>query len=234
MLMPGQLGVHPPGALGVAFFVHAQAESLVGRHGDGITEHLKDAGCLCLEEEGEQRVVPLGGRIFANLLEADVKDALPELLLVCCNPAQLDGFTGEMTRFLESLAERGRLSSPLAVRRGMPILLILPNGVLFESTVKGFREQINESQLMGRLPGVTPEVQAAIADRVVRESPSRPAAAGAAVGTRSTCSSARATFSSPAGARTNASASPRSSPSTATRSSMSRASRPRGSSSTRR
>ena len=168
MLITGQLGVHPPGALGVGFFVHARAENLIGRSGDGITEHLKEAGCVSIEDGDEQRVVPLGGRIHANLLEADAKDALPELLLVCCNPNQLAEFTGEMTRFLESLAERGRLSTPRAVREGMPILLILPNGVLFESTVNAFRDQTNESILMDRLPGVTPEVEAAIVDRVVR------------------------------------------------------------------
>jgi len=168
MLRPGQLGVHPPGALGVGFFVHARAESLVGRQGDGITEHLKDAACLCVEEDGEPRIVPLTGLVHANVLEADAKNALPELLFVCCNPSQLAGFTGEMTRFLESLAERGRLGTAAAVRQCMPILLILPNGVLFESTVHDFREQIHESQLMGRLPGVTPAVLAAIDDRVLR------------------------------------------------------------------
>ncbi|MHC5022868.1 MAG: hypothetical protein ACYTGG_02995, partial [Planctomycetota bacterium] len=168
MLIPGQLGVHPPGSLGVGFFVHAQAECLLGVRDDGITDFLKDAGYMRLEVEGNQRVVPLGGRIYANLLEADAKEALPELLLVCCNPNQLAGFTGEVTRFLEGLAERGRLGSPRDVRDGLPILLILPNGVLFESTVNDFQDQINESILMDRLPGVTPEVQAAIVDRVVR------------------------------------------------------------------
>jgi long-subunit acyl-CoA synthetase (AMP-forming) len=148
--------------------MHARAESLIGMSGDGITELLMDAGCLYLEEQGEPRVVPLGGRVYANLLEADAKDALPELLFVCCNPNQLAGFTGEVTRFLENLAERGQLSSPGDVRDRMSILLILPNGVLFESTVNDFQDQINESILMDRLPGVTPEVRAAIMDRVVR------------------------------------------------------------------
>jgi long-subunit acyl-CoA synthetase (AMP-forming) len=168
MLISGQLGVHPPGALGVGFFMHARADSLIGTSSDGITEALSEAGCLLLEEQGEQRMVPLRGRIYANLMEADAKGALPELLLVCCNPNQLAGFTGEVTRFLESLAERDLLGSPRAVREVMPIMLVLPNGVLHESAVNDFREQIEESILMDRLPAVTPETRDAILDRVVR------------------------------------------------------------------
>ena len=102
MLQTGELGIHPPGALGVAFFVHAGAESLIGRGGDGITLPLKETGALELQDGGERRVIPLKGRIFANLLEADARDRLPELLLVCCNPDQLGLFTGEMTRFVET------------------------------------------------------------------------------------------------------------------------------------
>ena len=109
MLHEGQLGVHPPGALGVAFFIHAHAECFVGRGDDGITQPLKDAGRLNLDEDGRLRTIPLADRIFANLLEADARESMPELLLVCCNPDQLHLFTRELTRYLESLAERGRL-----------------------------------------------------------------------------------------------------------------------------
>ncbi len=99
MLHEGQLGVHPPGALGVAFFVHAGAECFIGRGGDGITQPLKDVGTLSLDDGGTLRSIPLRDRIFANLLEADALDRMPELLLVCCNPDQLGLFTGELTRF---------------------------------------------------------------------------------------------------------------------------------------
>ncbi|MDP7574412.1 MAG: hypothetical protein QF723_04815, partial [Phycisphaerales bacterium] len=153
MLTGGHVGVHPPGALGVGLFWHMQAECLVGMSDDGITEILKEAGRLRLEQHGQQQIVPIRGRIFANLLEADAKKALPELLLVCCNPNQLGAFTGEVTGFLESLAGRGLLDSPDQVRFHMPILLILPNGVLFESTFNEFQSQLNESVLMDRLPG---------------------------------------------------------------------------------
>ena len=44
MLQINQLGVHPPGALGVAFYMHARAECFVGRGGDGITQPLKESG----------------------------------------------------------------------------------------------------------------------------------------------------------------------------------------------
>ena len=168
MLHEGQLGIHPPGALGVGFFVHAQAECFIGRSGDGITEPLKKAGALNLLDNGKVRSVSLKGRIFANLLEADALDHMPELLFVCCNPNQLDTFTGELTRFIENLAERGRLCSVDDVRRNVPILLILPNGILSEQMLLTYEEQLHESLLMQRLPGVTETMIDACLDRVVR------------------------------------------------------------------
>ena len=60
MLHEGKLGVQPPGALGVAFFIHANAECFIGRGGMGITHSLKTAGNLKLLEAGKLRSV--GGR----------------------------------------------------------------------------------------------------------------------------------------------------------------------------
>jgi long-subunit acyl-CoA synthetase (AMP-forming) len=168
MLSEGQLGVHPPGALGVAFFVHAGAECFIGRGGDGITEPLKKAGALNLDDQGKVRNLSLKDRIFANLLEADARGRLPELLLVCCNPDQLGLFTGELTRFLENLAARGRLRSRADIRSEVPILLVLPNGILWEQTVRTYQEQLQESILMQRLPGLDDDTVAALLDRVVR------------------------------------------------------------------
>jgi len=168
VLREGELGVHPPGALGVAFFVHAGAECFIGRGGDGITQPLKEAGALNLDDQGRMRSVPLANRIFANLLEASARDRLPELLLVCCNPDQLGLFTGELTRYLVNLAERGRLRSTADARREVPILLILPNGILAEQTLRTYQEQLHESRLMQRLPDVTDEVSEALLARVVR------------------------------------------------------------------
>jgi len=168
MLREGELGVHPPGALGVAFCVHAGAECFVGRSGDGITQPLKQAGVLNLEEQGKLRGLPLETRIFANLLEADARGRVPELLLVCCNPDQLGLFTGELTRFLENLAARGRLRSRADIQAEVPILLMLPNGILWEQTVRTYQEQLQESVLMRRLPDLPEDAIAALLDRVVR------------------------------------------------------------------
>lgn len=168
MLHEGELGIQPPGALGVAFFVHANAECFIGRGDDGITQPLKIAGALKLLEGGKQRSVSLEGRIFANLLEADAMNRMPELLFVCCNPNQLALVTHDLTRFLENLAERNRMSSMEDIHRHVPILLILPNGILAEQTVRTYAEQINESMLMGRLPGVTEAMVSALLDRIVR------------------------------------------------------------------
>ncbi len=168
MLHQGELGVHPPGALGVAFFMHAHADCFIGRGGDGITDPLKRAGALNLDDQGRLRSIPLDGRVFANLLEADALDRMPELLLVCCNPDQLGLFTGEMTRFLESLSERERLQSVDDIRREVPILLILPNGILSELTINTYVEQLNEAVLLNRLPTVTDEMREVLLERVVR------------------------------------------------------------------
>ena len=148
--------------------MHAGAECFIGRGGDGITQPLKDAGALNLDDHGKPRSIPLRDRIFANLLEADALDHMPELLLVCCNPDQLDLFTGEVTRFVENLAERGRLQSSEDIGREVPILLILPNGILSEQTLRTFAEQLHESALMERLPGLTEEMRQAVLERVVR------------------------------------------------------------------
>lgn len=168
MICEGHIGVHPPGALGVAFFVHAQADCFVGRCGDGISDPLKKAGELKLDDHGALRLVPLRGRIFSNLLEADAQGRLPELLLICCDPNQLAGFTLEVVRFLENLAERGRLRSVDDVRCDLPILLLMPNGILAEQTLATFEEQLRESRVMGRLPGLTDAMFAALQARVVR------------------------------------------------------------------
>lgn len=168
MTRTGQLGVHPPGALGVAFFVHARAECFVGRGGDGVSDPLKRAGALKLDDHGLLRMVPLRGRIFSNLLEAETQGQLPELLLICCDPNQLAAFTLDLVRFLENLAERGRLRSVEDVRVGVPILLLMPNGILAEQTVATFEEQLRESRVMGRLAGLTDAMAEALLQRVVR------------------------------------------------------------------
>ncbi len=168
MLNIGELGVHPPGALGVAFFMHTRADCFVGRGGDGITQPLKDAGLLHLLDGERPRTIQLDGKVLANFLEAEALRRMPELLLVCCNPNQLDLLTLELTRFLENLAGRGRLTSVEDVRRRVPIMLVLPNGILMEQTVGTYEEQINESILMDRLVGVDTTMIEALLARVVR------------------------------------------------------------------
>ncbi len=168
MLKNGHLGVHPPGALGVALFVHAGAECFIGCAGDGITQALKEAATLTLDEAGVPRAVPLKGRIFTNLLEADAQDAVPEVLLACCTPAQMPVLTADLTRFSENLAERGRLRSVEDVRRNEPIIVVLPNGILAEQTSRTYRDQLAEAALLDRLPGVSEEMIQALTDRLVR------------------------------------------------------------------
>ncbi len=168
MLQEGELGIHPPGALGVGFWVHANAECLIGRGGDGITQPLKEAGSLKVLHEGRVRLRSLKNRIFSNLLEADALGRMPELLLVCCNPNQLGLFTAELVRYLENLSSRGRLERLSDVRQQVPILLVLPNGILSEQTLQTYEEQLREAVLLGRLPRFGEEIISGLLDRVVR------------------------------------------------------------------
>ncbi|MCC7291187.1 MAG: AMP-binding protein [Phycisphaerales bacterium] len=167
MLKQGHIGVHPCGALGVAFFVHARGDCFVGR-GGGITDVIKRAGQVRLDDKGTLRLLPLRGRIFSNLLEAEALDHAPELLMVCCEPDQLAPFTMQIVGYLENLCGRGRLRDVEDVRTRVPILLILPNGILMEQTIAAFEEQIRESRVLGRLPTVTDAMIAALLDRIVR------------------------------------------------------------------
>ncbi len=168
MLRQGHLGVHPAGALGVAMFIHAHAECLIGRAGGGVTEDLRRAGSLRLDDGKTVRTVMLRDRIFGNLLEADAHQAAPELLVICCNPGQLGGLTAELTQFIVSHAQRGHLRSVDDVRHIAPILLLLPNGILAEETIETYGRQLNEARLMDHLPGVTPEMIEELLNRVVR------------------------------------------------------------------
>lgn len=168
MLRRGHLGVYPPGALGVAMFVHAAAECIIGRAGGGVAEDLRRAGSLTLDDAGTLRTIPLRKRLYGNLLEADAHNAAPELLLVCCNPGQLAAFTGELTQFIASQAQRGHLRRMEDIEQVVPILLLLPNGILAEETIDTYRRQLTEAQLLDALPGLTPEVIDALTGRIVR------------------------------------------------------------------
>lgn len=168
MLRQGHLGVYPAGALGVAMFIHAHGECIIGRAGGGVTEDLRRAGSLQLDDGKTVRTVLLRDRIYGNLLEADAHKAAPELLVICCNPGQLGDFTADLTQFIVSHAQRGHLRSVEDVRRIAPILLLLPNGILAEETIEIYGRQLNEARLMDRLPGVTSEMIEELLSRVVR------------------------------------------------------------------
>lgn len=168
MLRRGEIGIHPPGALGVGFYIHTGAECFIGRGGDGITQPLKEAGRLTIQEGSRLRSVSLKDRIFANFLEADALNHMPELLFICCNPDQLGLLTGELTRYLENLAQRNRLQSVEDIRNQVPIFLVLPNGILSEQTLQSYEDQLTESMLLQRLPGVTPSLKTALLERLIR------------------------------------------------------------------
>ena len=168
MLAHGKLGIHPPGALGVAFFLHANADCFVGRSGSKSTETLHNNGTLRYLESDVMRTVDVKNRVFSNPLDADARNALPELLFLCSTPNQLSEFTLEIIHYLENLSTRGHMKSVQDIRDHVPIILILPNGICTEQLISDASDQLNESILMGRLPHFTSEMSNALQNRLVR------------------------------------------------------------------
>ncbi|MDP7009308.1 MAG: hypothetical protein QGI78_07040, partial [Phycisphaerales bacterium] len=120
MLAKGKLGIHPPGALGVAFYLHAKADCFVGRSGSKSTETLHKNGILRYLEGDVMRTIDIQDRVFANPLDADARGKLPELLFLCSTPDQLGEFTLEIIRYLENLSSRGHMQSVKDVREYVP------------------------------------------------------------------------------------------------------------------
>ena len=168
MLATGKLGIHPPGALGVAFYLHANADCFVGRSSSKSTEVLHKNGILRYLEGDVMRTIDIQERVFTNPLDADARGGLPELLLLCSTPDQLSEFTQEITNFLENLSSRGHMKSVQDVRDYVPIILVLPNGICTERMISDASDQLNESILMGRLPNFTSDMANALQNRLVR------------------------------------------------------------------
>ncbi len=168
MLATGKLGIHPPSALGVAFYLHADADCFVGRSGSNSTEVLYKNGMLRYLEGDVMRTKDLNGRVFTNPLDADSHGELPELLLLCSTPDQLGEFTQELIYFLENLSSRGHMKSVQDVRDYVPIILILPNGICTKRMISEASDQLNEAILMGRLPNFSSDMANALHNRLVR------------------------------------------------------------------
>ena len=168
MLATGKLGIHPPGALGVAFYLHANADCFVGRSGSISTEILHKYGILRYLDGDVMRTIDIQDRVYSNPLDADSRGELPELLLLCSTPDQLGEFTLEIIHYLENLSSRGHMQSVQDVRDYVPIILVLPNGVCTERMISEASDQLNESRLMGRLPNFSSDMANALQSRIVR------------------------------------------------------------------
>ncbi|MDP6542292.1 MAG: DUF2889 domain-containing protein, partial [Phycisphaerales bacterium] len=168
MLASGKLGIHPPGALGVAFYLHASADCFVGRSGSRSTELLHKNGILRYLDGDVMRTIDIQDRVFTNPLDADSRGALPELMFLCSTPDQLGEFTLEIIHYLENLSSRGHMQSVQDVRDYVPIILVLPNGICTERMINEASDQLNESRLMGRLPNFTSDMANALQNRLVR------------------------------------------------------------------
>ncbi len=168
MLKKDHLGVHPAGALSIAFFMHANAEYIIGRSGSDSIARLKESKVLRLRDQEDIREIALRRRLFANLLEAEAMNSIPEVILVACNPGQVDLFTQDVTRFVENLVSRGKIRDANDVEHHIPIMLVLPNGIVAEQVMDTFADQLNESKLLGRLPGIDTETTDRIMGRVAR------------------------------------------------------------------
>ena len=153
----GTIGIVPAGALGVSLFYHLtrQLDEIDGtvffleRRGSGSVANLRARGELCIADARQVHRVPLATLFKEDLVKVYEKGEAPEIVLACPNPDQLFGIINEMVSLLESAFKRGELD-PLP----LPIMVLASNGIYYQRLRQIYLEKLEESTLLGRLPGV--------------------------------------------------------------------------------
>lgn len=171
-LIPGQVGITPVSALGVGFacqlskrFQNVEAIRFVQRGSAGSAEALARAGRLRILINGQVQDHATAGLLRPDLLTCAVENALPEILLVCCNPDQLLSVIDALVECLElGYARTGQVDPATQ----MPVTILSANGIYFQRHRQMFTERLEESTLFGRLPELWPELMPHIVCRLLR------------------------------------------------------------------
>ncbi len=171
--MIGGVGILPTGALGMSFFYHLTYQLLfmdkqvffLERNGATSTQALRERGECCVADETGTHHISTEGLLKADLLNCFDAGWLPEVLLVCPNPDQLNGVIGNLVNLLERIHQQGQLS---ATDLPFPIVVLCSNGIYFQRLRLLFLEKLEESVLFGRLPDLWPDLMPRIVGRMLR------------------------------------------------------------------
>lgn len=172
-LLPGSIGILPPGALGVSLFHHLTAAStrvdgsirFLERPGSPSIAALKSSGVLRIHGDNEVRALPLSDVLLPDPVTCFQEGRLPETLLVCTNPDQLLGAVTHFVELLEAMAAAGQLAVP---RLPFPAVVLCANGIYHQRVRQLLVEKLEEATLYGRLPDLWPDLMPAIVGRWLR------------------------------------------------------------------
>jgi hypothetical protein len=167
------VGILPSGALGIAFFYHLTRQLrhigdqvfFLERKGSASAKALRVQGQVCIADDGGRHYLPTIGVFKSNLLGCFEDGWLPEVLLICPNPDQLNETIGELVSLLEQVYQVGQLS---AVSLPFPTVVLCSNGIYFQRLRLLFIEKLEESLLFGRLPDLWPDLMPRIVGRLLR------------------------------------------------------------------
>ncbi len=167
------IGILPSGALGMSYFYHLTRHlqqldgqvSFLERTGSQSAKALRAKGeCLVADEAGIHRL-PTEQCCKADLQTCFADGWLPEILLVCPNPDQLNAVIGDLVNLLERVHNSGQLNP---AELPFPIVVLCSNGIYFQRLRLLFLEKLEESVLFGRLPDLWPDLMPPIIGRMLR------------------------------------------------------------------
>lgn len=167
------VGILPAGALSIGFFYHLTRQLqrldeqvfLLERSGSESAKALKQQGFFTIGDTSGTHNIPTDTSFKPDLLTCFNADHLPEVLLVCPNPDQLNEVIGNLVELLECIHQQSPLS---ATSLPFPIVVLCSNGIYFQRLRLLFLEKLEESVLFGRLPDLWPDLMPLIVARLLR------------------------------------------------------------------
>lgn len=172
-VIPGSVGILPPGALGVSFFYHLTRQLsalnarvfLLERQNSASAKALHERGKLLVAVEDEIHHLSTQTVLRPDLLSCERAGTLPEVLLVCTNPDQLFGVITTLVELLVQVHGRGELMAGEPI---LPLIVLCSNGIYFQRIRQLFIEKLEEATLFGQLPDLWPSPMTQIVGRLLR------------------------------------------------------------------